>query len=148
MYGVENRFKMQLLLGLKGSPLRRGNPTTKDYTSGKKHDSTVEELKQSQAAMDTMMAHNQYQGQLVQDMTEQVQRSETKLHSYKVQELYDKRKRELEAKIREEETSKQISSKDQMLNQLSLELFETRDRLGNIKKDLDGPSLLQNSGGP
>ena len=31
MYGVENRFKMQLLLGLKGSPLRHGNPTTKDY---------------------------------------------------------------------------------------------------------------------
>lgn len=85
-----------------------------------------------------------YQGQLVQDMTEQVQKSETKLHSYKVQELYDKRKRELEAKIKEEEVSKEITSKDQLLNQLSLELFETRDRLGNIKKDLDGPSLIQN----
>ena len=31
MYGVENRFKMQLLLSLKGSPLRHGNPATKDY---------------------------------------------------------------------------------------------------------------------
>ena len=31
MYGVEKRFKMQLLLGLKGSPLRHGNPATKDY---------------------------------------------------------------------------------------------------------------------
>ena len=33
MYGVENRFKMQLLLGLKGSPLRHGIPAAKDHLS-------------------------------------------------------------------------------------------------------------------
>ena len=31
MYGVENRSKMQLLLGLKGSPLSHAIPATKDH---------------------------------------------------------------------------------------------------------------------
>lgn len=44
--------------------------------------------------------------------------------------MYDRRKRELESKIRDEETNQVLHTKDQMLNQLSLELFETRDRLG------------------
>jgi len=68
-----------------------------------------------------------------------VQKSENKLHSLKVQDAYDRRKRELENKLRDEEVANAIKDKDNLLNELSYELVETRDRLGNIKRDLDGP---------
>lgn len=51
-----------------------------------KYNSALGELRDSQFAMDQMMDRNQQQTELVQSMTEQVQKSETKLHQFKVQE--------------------------------------------------------------
>ncbi|CAD7956891.1 unnamed protein product [Amoebophrya sp. A25] len=107
---------------------------------------TLQQLKDAQTTMDQMMAHTQYQGQLVRDMTTQVQESESKLHELQVQEMYEKRKRALEAKIREQETQQVIQSKEIMLNQMSLELNDTKDRLGNIRRDLDGGNALSGLG--
>lgn len=65
-------------------------------------------------------------------MTTQMQDSEVKLHTLQVQEMYEKRRRELADRLREEETNQCLEKKDHMLTQLSLELNETRDKLGMI----------------
>ncbi|CAD7940868.1 unnamed protein product [Amoebophrya sp. A120] len=105
---------------------------------------TLQQLKEAQSTMDQMMAHTQYQGQLVRDMTSQVQESEAKLHTLQVQEMYEKRRRVLEEKIREQETAEVLQSKDILLNQVSLELNETRERLGNIRRDLEPANAALN----
>ena len=96
------------------------------------------ELKDSQQAMDEMMARHNQQTELVQSMTEQVQKSETKLHTFKVQEAYEKRKALLEQKLRDDASHQAISEKDRLLNELSVELVDTKDRLGNIRNNLEG----------
>eukprot|EP00392_Amoebophrya_sp_AT5.2_P016046 g16285.t1 len=100
-----------------------------------KGNETLLQLKEAQTTMDQMMAHTQYQGQLVRDMTSQVQESESRLHTLQVQEMYEKRRLAVAEKIREQETQQNIESKNVLLSQMSLELNETRDRLGNIRKD-------------
>eukprot|EP00392_Amoebophrya_sp_AT5.2_P011764 g11849.t1 len=103
-----------------------------------KGNETLLQLKETQTTMDQMMAHTQYQGQLVRDMTSQVQESESRLHTLQVQEMYEKRRRAVAEKIREQETQQAMESKNVLLSQMSFELNETRDRLGNIRKDLEG----------
>lgn len=97
-------------------------------------------LESAEVALDKMLAHNNYKDQLVREMTEQINVSETKLHSYQVHELLRTRQRELEQKIREAELREDMNEKDRVLNQLNTELRASQERMNRIRSNLDSYS--------
>eukprot|EP00397_Hematodinium_sp_SG-2012_P006956 GEMP01006995.1.p1 GENE.GEMP01006995.1~~GEMP01006995.1.p1 ORF type:complete len:688 (+),score=147.25 GEMP01006995.1:90-2153(+) len=94
-------------------------------------------LESAEIALDKMLAHNNYKDQLVREMTEQINISETKLHSYQVHELLRNRQRELEQKVRESELQENMHEKDRILHSLDAELRTSQERMNRIRNNLD-----------
>jgi len=88
----------------------------------------VGQLKNAEEALAQMLSESGYKDQLVREMTEQVNASETRLHAYQVSEVLGSRQRQLEQRARNSGMDHSMQEKGALDDQLRCELADIRRR--------------------
>jgi len=98
----------------------------------KKVEDVAQQLANAEDALAQTMRNSSYKDQLVREMTEQVNISETKLHAYQISEVLGSRQRQLEQEAMNGEASESWPSKEKFLNSLATETTEPRSRVPRL----------------
>merc|ERR1719327_47175 len=90
----------------------------------KKVEEMTTQLCNAEEALAQMLRSSGHKDQLVREMTEQVNISESKLHAYQINEVLGMRQRQLEQRSKESNLAQSLREKDALVSRLSSELAE------------------------